>query len=370
LRSDIRNYVTEQVPWKVTKTFILDRAVGGRGAHITVDPPPFVSAGCGQQRTKRRPNDRKRLTALGEQALARPQRVRVKGQLWCGSTVWRLIYECKGTVLCDGRCSMRVALSATVAQVHSELVQFDVYRCGAVVTSAQGWHSCTIEWDPAALKRHEKQLQPTLHAVAANAGEKVLALKAELVAAEEEEADEDVPMGQHLAAKRRMHEVRQQLDGARAVAKHAKREAAPSVPQGCRDRIVRLGADGHHANKVRQLLHRDGGDAPPQHYAQAVLDKATRCSRGVGPDGRALHAYDALHDMCHGPLLTQRVILYHIPDPAVDPTQYPGGYRLPAEAMHLVVFATVPPPAHEYHDQQSGLTEIHLCLAMLILILM
>ena len=140
MRSDIRNYVTEQVPWKVTKTFILDRAVGGRGAHITVDPPPFVSAGCGQQRTKRRPNDRKRLTALGEQALARPQRVRVKGQLWCGSTVWRLIYECKGTVLCDGRCSMRVALSATVAQVHSELVQFDVYRCGAVVTSAQGLH--------------------------------------------------------------------------------------------------------------------------------------------------------------------------------------------------------------------------------------
>ena len=34
------------------------------------------------------------------------------------------------------------------------------------------------------------------------------------------------------------------------------------------------------------------------------------------------------------------IILYHVPDPEIDPRDVKGGYAVPREAMHLIVFAT------------------------------
>jgi len=82
------------VLWQSTNSYVLDRCVGGRDAHITVKPPASLSVGHDRKRTKRRPHDRKQLTEMGQTALSRMQRISIKGQLWRGSIAWRLQYRC------------------------------------------------------------------------------------------------------------------------------------------------------------------------------------------------------------------------------------------------------------------------------------
>ena len=113
---------------------------------------------------------------------------------------------------------------------------------------------------------------------------------------------------------------------------------------------MQLGADGHHANKVRSLMSRDEQASaspvprmlvPTQQYAQSVLDSEARRKRGVDAHGCGVPAYEALHELCTGTLVDQqRIILYHVPDPTLDPRDVQGGYAVPREAMHLIVFAT------------------------------
>ena len=86
----------------------------------------ITGARLGAVRKSRLPHDRKTLTDHGRQALQRTNRsMAAKGELWRGSKVWQLVYNCAGTSLCDVpqvsrrgcKCDVRVVFSATIEQV-------------------------------------------------------------------------------------------------------------------------------------------------------------------------------------------------------------------------------------------------------------
>ena len=99
-------------PMKVVGSYILDHQVKNdsgqvtREAYIEVLPPrnlPFVPAA---KQKMRRFNDRKTLTELGRQALARPGGTK-KGMPGAASVVFRIETKCSGTCLCDTPASIR-----------------------------------------------------------------------------------------------------------------------------------------------------------------------------------------------------------------------------------------------------------------------
>jgi hypothetical protein len=328
-------------PLRMIKSSICDT---GAQASLTVSAPPGLSAGNGTKRTQRRPHDCKVLTPLGEQALSRSCRERA-GQLWRGSRVWMLQYRCAGTILCDvatNRCAVKgctcafqVALTATIEQVHRRVVTvlFSGHHGGA------SWHSQARTWDVTLLTDQRRQIQPVLDAIAIRADVQLQHLKAKVIMSQRA----GVSAAGVVAATQQVVNQKHALAAAR-------RDMRPQYSQADRDRIVTLGVDGHRANRVRTLLARDShdgasGDAPAdaagaanvprQNYTQGVLDGARRRERGAAPP------YEALHALCHGHFLQERrIILYRVPDPAVDPADFARGFRLPAEAMHMVVFAT------------------------------
>ena len=104
--------------------------------------------------------------------------------------VWKLLFQCSGTEMCDTRtdachgctCCVRVVFSATIQQVATGTVQIVVTGCAP--SGSGSLHSLTIQWDPGRLLREQKSRATTRTAaiIVANEGSgQLLELRAKLI---------------------------------------------------------------------------------------------------------------------------------------------------------------------------------------------
>ena len=364
-------------PMKVTNSYILDHTIRRTEAHIEVLPPRDLPLLPGKSKKMRRVNDRKTLTALGIAALGRSGRGS-QGQLGAATVVWRIETKCRGTFLCDRPtspvdgcwCNLRVTYSATIQQVNDGVVLISI--TGLAPSDRRSWHSAARVWDPAALLARRDRKRSAQVAVIEQRGAELTNLR--VAAVKQQRTSESAQAsaggggaGEHAArgastawagaddgsapdlvgaaapgpvdsgAPPTGDGLVTEIQAKRAALTAAKRAANPTFPRAVRDRIVAYAAQGFKASKIQGLLANDRDDlagVPSAKYIQQAMDEARRRGHcGLPP-------YESLHSLCTGNALDGRVLLYMVSDPAVDLSDYADNYGVPAEALHMVVFAT------------------------------
>ena len=152
-------------PLRCVRNKVDDSTVGGRVPHITVRPPDGIGVRPGARQKTRLPHDRKQLTEHGRAALARVAPSRVTGELWRGSKVFLLDFQCKGTPLCDLPAASRMGHACCVrVRVWATIEQVDKHKVSIVITGVPhpraSPHSQAIAWDPAKLRESRDARQP------------------------------------------------------------------------------------------------------------------------------------------------------------------------------------------------------------------
>ena len=339
---------------KTAKTFVLDADCREGVAHITCKPHG-ATVQPNKQRRRRCLNDIKQLNATGEAALRREKRGARRGELSKNCVVWRIVRGCKGTPLCDaGRgygsrgcgCAVAVEYSATIEDVHHHRVWIKV--TGVQVVNAASLHSVSHPWDPAQLQAQSASQFPFRCERVKRAVEEVHTLQTQLVGSEQRLATEDddstyndlndaeSTVADWRAEAQATKRLRSEIGEAQRELREAQRDVRTTLTPAQRTEVHRLMRDGHSALTIQSMLAPTPAFAPPLEAIQYTMDnewRRTRCG---------LEAYEAVHWMCRDLLASQqRVMLYLVNDPDVNPGDYTDGYALPCGALHLVMCATI-----------------------------
>ena len=337
---------------KTLKTFVLDTDKDEGKAHITCKPPHGAVVQPNKQRQRRCLNDIKQLNSAGLMALQHNKR-KGKGLLSKHCVAWRITRRCVGTVLCDAHkayrgchCVVTVEYSATIEDVHQQQVRIKI--TGVQGANVPSLHSATRQWDPARLRALHAAQAPARNERLKRAAEDVWDLKTQLVKSEQrlatedddhaynEENDSDSTVADWRAEHQGAKRLRSEIGDAERELHEAQRDARPTLTSVQRSEVHRLMSEGHMASTIQSMLAHTSEPPPTVDAIHYTMDNEwwrTRCG---------LEAYEAMHWMCRDLLADQqRVMLYLVHDPDIDPDDYPNGLGLPVGALHLVMCATV-----------------------------
>ena len=285
-------------------------------------------------------------------------------------------FQCSGTAMCDesvtvGRvckCAVRVVYTASIQQVADGIVRIAISGCVGDNQNVEVRHSSTIPWDPAWQLREQQKRETNRTAAVKLANEgssQLLYLRAKLIESQrldlgtggtapaEATPTSGVPLvdaaraGGADGAMPTAHWAPRPTASATATlqvevaakqqeVKRNKRKTHDSHPKVVRDEILRLHKLGIDPAKIQAELQLSVcGGSPHLSYIHTVVNNERRRMRMQMP------AFEAVDWMCRKVLAgQQRVILYHVADPAILPEDYAHS-PAPPGAMYLVVCSTM-----------------------------
>jgi hypothetical protein len=239
-----------------------------------------------------------------------------------------------------------VEYSATVEDVHQQQVRIKLAGVQAVATASL--HSVSKQWDPAHLQAQHMAQFPSRCERVKRAAESVHGLQTQLVGSEQRLATEDddsayndlndaeSTVADWRAEAQATKRLRLEIGEAQRELHEAQRDVRTTLTAAQRTEVFRLMRDGHSALTIQSMLAPTPTSAPPLEAIQYTMDnerRRTRCG---------LEAYESVHWMCRDLLVSQqRVMLYLVNDPVVNPDNYTDGSALPFGALHLVMCATI-----------------------------